>query len=91
MTKAELINELAISTGYDKKTISLIVEGFMEQVKNNVANGENVYLRGFGSFVTKTRAAKVARNISKNTSVQVPAHDIPYFKPADEFTALVRK
>ncbi|MBQ6724469.1 MAG: integration host factor subunit beta [Paludibacteraceae bacterium] len=91
MTKAELINELAITTGYDKKSISLIVEGFMEQVKNNVANGENVYLRGFGSFVTKTRAAKIARNISKNTSVQVPAHDIPYFKPADEFCALVRK
>ena len=91
MTKAELINELAISTGYDKKSISLIVEGFMEQVKNNVANGENVYLRGFGSFVTKTRAAKVARNISKNTSVQVPAHDIPYFKPADEFCEMVRK
>ncbi len=91
MTKAELINELAISTGFDKKSISVIVEGFMDQVKNNVANGENVYLRGFGSFVTKTRAAKVARNISKNTSVQVPAHEIPYFKPADEFSNLVRK
>lgn len=91
MTKAELINELAISTGFDKKSISVIVEGFMDQVKNNVANGENVYLRGFGSFVTKTRAAKVARNISKNTSVQVPAHEIPYFKPADEFNNLVRK
>ncbi|MBQ2068399.1 MAG: integration host factor subunit beta [Paludibacteraceae bacterium] len=91
MTKAELINELAISTGFDKKSISVIVEGFMDQVKNNVANGENVYLRGFGSFVTKTRAAKIARNISKNTSVQVPAHEIPYFKPADEFSNLVRK
>ena len=90
MTKAELINELAISTGYDKKTISLIVEGFMEQVKNNVANGENVYLRGFGSFVTKTRAAKVARNISKNTSIAVPAHKIAYFKPASEFAEAVR-
>ena len=91
MTKAELVNELAISTGFDKKSISVIVEGFMDQVKNNVANGENVYLRGFGSFVTKTRAAKIARNISKNTSVQVPAHEIPYFKPADEFSNLVRK
>ena len=91
MTKAELINELAISTGFDKKSISVIVEGFMDQVKNNVANGENVYLRGFGSFVTKTRAAKIARNISKNTSVQVPAHEIPYSKPADEFSNLVRK
>lgn len=91
MTKAELINELAISTGYDKKSITLIVEGFMENVKNNVANGENVYLRGFGSFVTKTRAAKVARNISKNISVHVPEHKVPYFKPAQEFAEQVRK
>ena len=91
MTKAELINELAITTGYDKKTITVIVEGFMENVKNNVANGENVYLRGFGSFVTKTRAAKVARNISQKSSIFVPEHKIPYFKPAKEFAAGVRK
>jgi DNA-binding protein HU-beta len=91
MTKAELINELAITTGYDKKSITVIVEGFMENVKNNVANGENVYLRGFGSFVTKTRAAKVARNISQKSSIYVPEHKIPYFKPAKEFAAEVRK
>jgi DNA-binding protein HU-beta len=91
MTKAELINELAITTGYDKKSITVIVEGFMENVKNNVANGENVYLRGFGSFVTKTRAAKVARNISQKASIYVPEHKIPYFKPAKEFAAEVRK
>ena len=90
MTKADLINEMAITTGYDKKTITLIVEAFMKNVKNNVAAGENVYLRGFGSFVTKVRKAKVARNISQKTSVFVPEHKIPYFKPAKEFEAEVR-
>jgi len=91
MTKADLVNELAITTGYDKKTVTVIVEAFMENVKNNIADGENVYLRGFGSFVTKVRKAKVARNISQKTSVFVPEHKIPYFKPANEFEALVRK
>ena len=91
MTKAELINELAIATGYDKRTITTIVEDFMENVKTNVANGENVYLRGFGSFVTKKRAAKVARNISQKSTVYVPEHVIPYFKPGKEFDELVRK
>lgn len=90
MTKADLINEMAITTGYDKKSITLIVEAFMKNVKNNVAAGENVYLRGFGSFVTKVRKAKVARNISQKTSVFVPEHKIPYFKPAKEFEAEVR-
>ena len=91
MTKADLINEMAVSTGYDKKTITVVVEAFMNNVKNNIANGENVYLRGFGSFVTKKRAAKVARNINKMTSVYVPEHLIPYFKPAKEFEEVVRK
>ena len=90
MTKAELINEIAISTGYDKTSIGIIVESMMETVKKNVAKGENVYLRGFGSFITKIRAAKVARNISKKTSVQVPEHKIAAFKPAAEFAELVR-
>ena len=91
MTKAELINEIAITTGYDKTSIGIIVESMMNHVKKNVANGENVYLRGFGSFITKTRAAKVARNILKQTSVAVPEHMIPAFKPAAEFKAAVRK
>jgi DNA-binding protein HU-beta len=91
MTKADIINELATSTGYDKKTVGVIVEAFTESVKNNLINGENVYIRGFGSFITKTRAAKVARNILKQTSVAVPAHKIPAFKPAAEFKAAVRK
>jgi DNA-binding protein HU-beta len=91
MTKAELVTELSIKTGFDKKTINIIVENFMKAVKANVANGENVYLRGFGSFITKTRAAKVARNISKSVSIAVPAHKIPSFKPAKEFAQEVRK
>jgi len=90
MTKAELINEIAISTGYDKTTIGIIVESMMENVKKNLAGGENVYLRGFGSFIIKKRAAKVARNISKNVSVKVPAHRVPAFKPAKEFSETVR-
>lgn len=90
MTKAELINEIAIATGYDKTSISIIVESMMRNVKKSVASGENVYLRGFGSFITKVRAAKVARNISKSISIQVPEHRIPAFKPAAEFMAEVR-
>jgi DNA-binding protein HU-beta len=90
MTKAELINEMAISTGYDKKTIGVVVEEFMSKIKKSVAKGEPVFLRGFGTFTTKTRAAKVARNISKNTSVQVPAHKIAYFKAASDFASEVR-
>lgn len=90
MTKADLVNEIAISTGFDKTTIGIIVESMMESVKKNLAKGENVYLRGFGSFITKTRAAKVARNISKNTSIKVPEHRIASFKPAAELAADVR-
>ena len=91
MTKAQLVNEIAIATGYDKTTIGIIVESFMTNVKLNVTKGENVYLRGFGSFITRTRAAKVARNISRQTSIQVPEHKVPAFKPASEFLAEVRK
>ena len=90
MTKAELINEIAVSTGFDKKSITLIVDGFTEGVKRNLVNGENVYIRGFGSFVTKTRAAKIARNILQETSIAVPAHKIPAFRPAAEFKEAVR-
>ena len=90
MTKAELVSSIAISTGYDKTTISNIVEAAMANVKNAVAEGENVYLRGFGSFITKTRKAKIARNISKNVSIAVPEHKIAAFKPADEFNKMVR-
>ncbi len=91
MTKAELIAEIAVTTGFDKKSISVILDGFTEGVKRNLTKGENVYIRGFGSFVTKTRAAKVARNITRETSVAVPEHKIPLFKPAAEFKEAVRK
>lgn len=91
MTKAELISAVARQTGYDKTTILNIVECFMDQVKQNVVSGENVYLRGFGSFVTRVRAEKVARNITKNTSIVVPEHKIPAFKPSREFFTEVRK
>ena len=90
MTKAELVNEMAIATGFDKKTVGIIVESFMEGVKGQLAKGESVYLRGFGTFTLKTRKAKIARNISKNTSIAVPAHEIAYFKPASEFAEAVR-
>lgn len=86
MTKAEVVNEISLKTGTDRKEVLQIVEGFMESVKASLANGENVYLRGFGSFILKHRAEKVARNINKNTSVVVPAHDVPTFKPSRDFT-----
>lgn len=91
MTKADLVNQIAKETGYDKATILNIVECTMTDIKKNVAAGENVYLRGFGSFITKVRAEKVARNITKNTSIVVPEHKIPAFKAAREFVAQVRK
>ncbi len=90
MTKAELVSELAMTTGYDKTTVGVIVEALMESVKKNMSRGESVYLRGFGTFTTKTRKAKIARNITLNTSVPVPEHQIASFKPAAEFAAAVR-
>ena len=90
MTKAELVNAIAIQTGYDKTTIMNVVESAMENIKKTVAEGESVYLRGFGSFGTKTRAQKVARNITKNESMIVPEHKIPAFKPADSFADLLK-
>ena len=90
MTKAELIAELAESTGFDKKTVGVIVEAFVNGIMNHVVDGTNVYMRGFGSFVTKKRAAKMARNISLQTTVAVPEHLIPDFRPAAEFKQAVR-
>ncbi len=85
MTKAELVASIANKTGYDRKAVSQVIEGFMAEVKSSLENDENVYLRGFGSFIVKTRKRKLARNISKNTSVEIPEHKIPAFKPAQEF------
>ncbi|WP_163323739.1 HU family DNA-binding protein [Draconibacterium mangrovi] len=85
MTKADLVNEIHHQTGIDKVTVMKTVEALMQTVSSSLIDGENVYLRGFGTFEIKHRAEKVARNISKNTSVIVPAHNIPFFKPSKEF------
>ena len=88
MTKAEIVNEIALSTGVQRKDVSVVVESFMEAVKNSILKKkENVYLRGFGSFIIKHRAAKTARNISKNITITIDAHDLPSFKPSKSFVA----
>ena len=90
MTKADIVNQIAKSTGVEKIQVQAIVEAFMESVKGAMIKGENVYLRGFGSFIIKKRATKVARNISKNTTITIPEHNIPAFKPAKSFVAKVK-
>lgn len=90
MTKADIVNEIAKSTGAEKVLVQTIVEAFMENVRNSLIANENVYLRGFGSFIIKKRATKVARNISKNTTITIPEHNIPAFKPAKSFVAKVK-
>ena len=90
MTKADIVSEITKKTGVEKVQIQTIVETFMEEVKASLSNGENVYLRGFGSFIVKKRAQKVARNISKNTTITIPEHNIPAFKPAKTFLAEVK-
>ena len=86
MTKADIVNEIAKNTGIDKTTVLTTLEAFMDSVKESLSNDENVYLRGFGSFIVKKRAQKTARNISKNTTIIIPEHNIPAFKPAKTFT-----
>ncbi len=90
MTKADIVSQISENTGIEKATAQSAIEAFMETVKESLAKGNNVYLRGFGSFVVKKRAEKVARNISRNTTVIVPEHFIPSFKPADSFVAQVK-
>lgn len=91
MTKADIVSEIAKTTGIDKAAVLSVVEQFMTIVKDSLAHGENVYLRGFGSFIVKQRAEKTARNISKNTTLVIPAHNIPSFKPANTFKEEVAK
>ena len=92
MTKADIINGIASSTGISKKDVSAVVESFMDAIKDSLlAKKENVYLRGFGSFIVKHRAEKTARNISKNTTITIPAHDFPSFKPAKTFIEDMKK
>ncbi len=90
MTKADIINEISKSTGIGKITVQKTVEAFMDTVKGSLAQNRNVYLRGFGSFVVKQRAEKTARNISKNTTIVIPAHNIPAFKPSKTFLNKVK-
>ena len=85
MTKADIVNEIAKNTGVEKVQVQAIVEACMESIKTSLILKDNVYLRGFGSFIIKKRAKKVARNISKNTTITIPEHDIPAFKPAKSF------
>ncbi len=90
MTKADIVSEIAKSTGVEKVQVQAIVEAFMDSIKTSLTNKNNVYLRGFGSFIVKKRAKKVARNISKNTTITIQEHNIPAFKPAKSFAAKVK-
>jgi DNA-binding protein HU-beta len=90
MTKAEIVAEIANKTGIEKVSIQATVEAFMDVIKESLSKGDNVYLRGFGSFIVKKRAEKTGRNISKNTTIIIPAHNIPAFKPAKTFVIDVK-
>lgn len=90
MTKAEIVAEIASKTGIEKQVVLQVVEGMMDTIKTSMINGEEVFLRGFGSFIIKHRAEKTARNISKNTTIIIPEHNIPAFKPSKEFMEKVK-
>ena len=91
MTKADIVSNISEAKGVEKAEVQAVVEAFMEEVKNSLENGKNVYLRGFGSFIIKRRAEKTGRNISKNTTIKIPAHNIPAFKPSKMFVESVKK
>ena len=91
MTKAEIVNEVEKATGIEKIAVQTVIEAFMECVKDSLAKGNPVYLRGFGSFIIKHRAQKAARNITQRTTMTIPEHDIPAFKPAKVFVAAVKE
>ena len=90
MTKADIVTKISEETGVDKDTVLTVVEAFMATVKNSLSSGKEVFLRGFGSFIIKTRKQKIARNISKNTSIVIPEHNIPAFKPAKSFALQIK-
>ncbi|NBP67629.1 MAG: integration host factor subunit beta [Cytophagia bacterium] len=90
MTKADIINEIAEKTGVDKADVNATVEAFLSVVKNNMASGQNIYIRGFGSFINKKRKKKIARNISRNTAIVIDEHYIPAFKPAKIFVNKIK-
>jgi len=91
VTKAEVITQIADQTGIDKADVQETVEAFFSVIKNSMAQGENIYVRGFGSFVNKKRAKKVARNISKNTAIIIDEHFVPSFKPSKVFIEKIKK
>lgn len=91
MTKADIVNEISEKTGIEKMAVQATVEAFMKTIRNSMVEGKNVYLRGFGTFVVKKRAEKIGRNISKNTTVVIPAHYIPAFKAAKTFSERVKR
>ena len=91
MTKADIVKNISDKTGMDKSDVQMIAEKLMNEIKNSLKNNENVYLRGFGSFIVKKRAEKTGRNISKNVAVVIPAHNIPAFKPSKTFAHSVKQ
>ena len=90
MTKAEIVSKISDKLGLDRNDVQLTVENFMDEVISSLESGQNVYLRGFGSFIIKARAEKTGRNISKNTTITIPAHNIPAFKPAKVFVQSIK-
>ncbi|HEX5151490.1 HU family DNA-binding protein [Parafilimonas sp.] len=91
MRKSDLINNISDKTGIPKVDVLVTVETLIKEIKGNIAKGENIYIRGFGSFITKKRAAKIGRNIKKNVAVHIPEHFIPAFKPSKEFVNEVKQ
>lgn len=91
MTKAEIVAQISRQSGIEKAVVQTVVEAFMENVKESMIAGNDVFLRGFGSFIIKRRAEKTVRNISKNTTIKIPAHNIPAFKPAKSFVNAVKE
>jgi len=90
MRKADLISEISDKTGIPKVDVMVTLETMFKEIKRSLIEGENIYIRGFGSFITKKRAAKIGRNIKKNIAVEIPEHYIPAFKPAKEFVQEVK-
>jgi DNA-binding protein HU-beta len=91
MRKADLVNQISERTGIPKVDVLVTLEQMFKEIKGSLSKGENIYIRGFGSFITKRRAAKIGRNIKKNIAVHIPEHNIPAFKPSKEFVAEVKK
>lgn len=90
MRKADLINAISEKTGIPKVDVLVTLESFFKEVKDSLSQGENIYIRGFGSFIVKKRAAKIGRNIKKNTAVEIPEHYIPAFKPSKDFVQEIK-